>query len=82
MCFFYFLRGYFTRVAFWQREGSDLQTLINTFWKVVAPYWMSDDKFQARLRLGSVFSLTLATTGINGGFNFLGRDFYNALVSE
>ncbi|GLJ16799.1 hypothetical protein SUGI_0289400 [Cryptomeria japonica] len=65
-----------------KREGSDLQTLINRFWKVAAPYWTSDDKVQARLRLGSVFALTLATTGISVGFNFLGRDFYNALASK
>lgn len=35
---------------------------------------------QARLRLAAVFALTLATTGISVGFNFLGRDFYNALA--
>jgi ABC-type uncharacterized transport system fused permease/ATPase subunit len=49
---------------------------------VAAPYWSSEDKFQARLRLGGVFVLTLATTGISVLFNFLGRDFYNALASE
>ncbi|KAH9330447.1 hypothetical protein KI387_002555, partial [Taxus chinensis] len=65
-----------------KREGSNLQTLLNRFWKVATPYWTSDDKVQARLRLASVFALTLATTGISVGFNFLGRDFYNALASK
>ncbi|CAI9087969.1 OLC1v1022188C1 [Oldenlandia corymbosa var. corymbosa] len=66
-----------------QRKAPDLQTLGRRFWKVAAPYWYSsDDKVQARLRLLSVFLLTLATTGISVGFNFLGRDFYNALANK
>ncbi|PRQ30251.1 putative ABC transporter type 1, transmembrane domain-containing protein [Rosa chinensis] len=32
------------------------------------------------MQLGGVFLLTLATTGISVGFNFLGRDFYNVLA--
>ncbi|KAL3503774.1 hypothetical protein ACH5RR_038223 [Cinchona calisaya] len=60
-----------------------LQTLARRFWKVAAPYWYSsDDKVQARMRLLAVFALTLATTGISVGFNFLGRDFYNALANK
>ncbi|XVF44357.1 hypothetical protein PTKIN_Ptkin02bG0113900 [Pterospermum kingtungense] len=65
-----------------QRKGSDLNMLFNRFWKVSAPYWFSDDKVQARLQLAGVFTLTLATTGISVGFNFLGRDFYNALANK
>ncbi|OIW11715.1 hypothetical protein TanjilG_14348 [Lupinus angustifolius] len=60
----------------------DLQTLFRRFWKVAAPYWSSNDKAQARLQLAGVFALTLATTGISVGFNFLGRDFYNALANK
>lgn len=56
--------------------------LINRFWKVSIPYWTLEDKFQARLQLASVFSLTLAAIGINVGFNFLRHDFYNALASK
>lgn len=67
---------------FEKKEGSNLQTLINRFWKVAIPYWTSEDKVQARLQLAGVFALTLATTGISVGFNFLGRDFYNALASK
>ncbi|KAI3967265.1 hypothetical protein MKW92_027668 [Papaver armeniacum] len=65
-----------------QRQGPDLQTLFKRFWKVASPYWFSDDKVEARIRLASVFALTLATTGISVGFNFLGRDFYNALANK
>ncbi|MQL82870.1 hypothetical protein Taro_015345 [Colocasia esculenta] len=64
------------------RGGTDLPTLLRRFWKVAAPYWSSEDKTQARLRLAAVFALTLATTGISVGFNFLGRDFYNALANK
>lgn len=62
-------------------KASELRTLLKRFWKVAAPFWFSEDKDQARLRLAAVFALTLATTGISVGFNFLGRDFYNALAS-
>ncbi|KAH7685821.1 Fatty-acyl-CoA-transporting ATPase protein [Dioscorea alata] len=65
-----------------KRTGPDLPTLWRRFYKVAAPYWFSDDKNQARLRLASVFVLTLGTTGISVLFNFLGRDFYNALANK
>lgn len=64
------------------RKTPELNTLFRRFWKVAAPYWFSDDKVQARLQLAAVFALTFATTGISVGFNFLGRDFYNALAGE
>ncbi|KAA3467953.1 ABC transporter D family member 2, chloroplastic isoform X2 [Gossypium australe] len=65
-----------------ERKFSDLNMLFRRFWKVAAPYWFSDDKVQARLQLAGVFALTLATTGISVGFNFLGRDFFNALANK
>ncbi|BBN02774.1 vitamin B12/bleomycin/antimicrobial peptide transport system ATP-binding/permease protein [Marchantia polymorpha subsp. ruderalis] len=65
-----------------QRLGSDFNTLVKRFWRVALPYWSSEDKVEARWRLGTVLALTLATTGISVGFNFLGRDFYNALSSK
>ncbi|PWA74500.1 ABC transporter family protein [Artemisia annua] len=64
------------------RKGPDLQTLYRRFYKVAAPFWFSEDKVQARIQLASVFVLTLGTTGISVGFNFLGRDFYNALANK
>ncbi|CAH8306279.1 unnamed protein product [Eruca vesicaria subsp. sativa] len=63
-------------------KASELRALWKRFKKVAAPFWFSEDKDQARLRLASVFALTLATTGISVGFNFLGRDFYNALSNK
>ncbi|KAJ0230407.1 ABC transporter type 1 [Hirschfeldia incana] len=63
-------------------KASELRALWKRFWKVAAPFWYSEDKDQARLRLAAVFALTLATTGISVGFNFLGRDFYNALSNK
>ncbi|CAH2033390.1 unnamed protein product [Thlaspi arvense] len=63
-------------------KASELRALWKRFWKVAAPFWFSEDKDQARLRLAAVFALTLATTGISVGFNFLGRDFYNALANK
>ncbi|KAM1234840.1 hypothetical protein ACFX2J_004380 [Malus domestica] len=65
-----------------QREVPKLRPLLRRLWKVAAPYWSSEDKVQARIRLAVVFALTLATTGISVGFNFLGRDFYNALSDK
>ncbi|KAG7657468.1 ABC transporter-like [Arabidopsis suecica] len=63
-------------------KASELKTLWKKFYKVASPYWFSEDKDQARLRLAAVFALTLATTGISVGFNFLGRDFYNSLANK
>ncbi|PNT17160.1 hypothetical protein POPTR_010G176400v4 [Populus trichocarpa] len=65
-----------------QRKVPGLNTLFRRFWKVAAPYWFSEDKEPARLQLAAVFALTLGTTGISVGFNFLGRDFYNALANK
>lgn len=64
------------------RKSPDLATLLRRFWKVAKPYWSSEDKVQARWRLAAVFALTLGTTGISVAFNFLGRDFYNALANK
>uniref|UniRef100_A0A5B6YMA5 ABC transporter D family member 2 n=1 Tax=Davidia involucrata TaxID=16924 RepID=A0A5B6YMA5_DAVIN len=65
-----------------RRKGPDVSTLARRFWKIAAPYWYSDDKVEARLQLAAVFALTLGTTGISVGFNFLGRDFFNALANK
>ncbi|KAH9612579.1 hypothetical protein KSS87_001776 [Heliosperma pusillum] len=64
------------------RKLPEVGTLFRRFWKVAKPYWFSDDKTQARLRLATVFALTLGTTGISVAFSYLGRDFYNALANK
>lgn len=61
---------------------ADLSTILRHFRTVAAPYWSSEDKVQARARLAGVFAFSLACTGVSVLFNFLGRDFYNALESE
>lgn len=65
-----------------RRKAPNVQILLKRFWEVAAPYWFSDDRVHARWRLAGVFALTLGTTGISVGFNFLGRDFYNALANK
>ncbi|CAA0836547.1 ABC transporter D family member 2- chloroplastic [Striga hermonthica] len=65
-----------------RKKVPDVQSLVRRFWKVAEPYWFSDDKVGARWRLAAVFALTLGTTGISVGFNFLGRDFFNALANK
>ncbi|KAG6542319.1 hypothetical protein Mapa_016244 [Marchantia paleacea] len=64
-----------------QEIGSDIKTLVKRFYQVAVPYWYSEDKVQARIRLALVFTLTLTTTGISVAFSFLSRDFYNALAN-
>ncbi|KMT17661.1 hypothetical protein BVRB_2g036070 [Beta vulgaris subsp. vulgaris] len=64
------------------RKLPEIGTLFRRFWKVAKPYWSSEDKVQARWQLATVFALTLGTTGISVAFNFLGRDFYNALANK
>ncbi|KAL9227132.1 hypothetical protein vseg_002864 [Gypsophila vaccaria] len=64
------------------RKLPEVGTLLRRFWKVAKPYWSSEDKVQARVRLATVFALTLGTTGISVAFSYLGRDFYNALANK
>eukprot|EP00899_Mesostigma_viride_P013591 jgi/Mesvir1/22232/Mv13045-RA.1 len=61
---------------------TDWAKLWPRFLEVASPYWDGEDKNEARVRLAVVFAMTLATTGISVGFNFLGRDYYNALSSK
>jgi len=44
--------------------------------------WSVQHGKEARLRLAGVVALTLATTGVSVVFNFLGRDFFNALSAK
>ncbi|KAK4802904.1 hypothetical protein SAY86_001107 [Trapa natans] len=71
-----------TNDVYGEGKEFDPRRLWRRFWKVAAPYWWSEDRGQARLQLAAVFVLTLGTTGISVGFNFLGRDFYNALANK
>ena len=42
----------------------------------------SDDRKDAWLRLAGVVAASVATTGISVGFNYLGRDFFNAISTK
>jgi len=49
----------------------------------VAPYWSDNPNAGSpRLALVRVVALTLMTTGVSVAFNFLGRDFFNALSAK
>lgn len=51
--------------------------------QLALPYWTeSDERVSARWKLAGVFALTLGTTGVSVLFNFLGRDFFNALSAK
>ncbi|CAI5463569.1 unnamed protein product, partial [Closterium sp. Yama58-4] len=65
-----------------ERQATQLGTLLKQFVRVAAPYWSSEDKGQARLRLAAVFVFALGCTGVSVLFNFLYRDFYNAIASK
>ena len=65
------------------RARGDLANVLARFRVVASPFW-TDPKSAgpARALLGGVVALTLGATAISVGFNFLGRDFYNAIAEK
>ena len=51
-------------------------------WRLIKPYWTSEERFMAWLLLGSVITLTLAMVYMNVQFNYWNNDFYNALQEK
>jgi putative ATP-binding cassette transporter len=51
-------------------------------WKLISPYWRSDEKWVACLFLLAVVSLALAMVYLSVLFNDWNRDFYNALENK
>ena len=51
-------------------------------WKLLSPFWRSEEKWTARLLLLSVVALTLGLVYLNVLFNEWNRDFYNALETK
>ena len=50
---------------------------------MATPFWVDESSAKgARLLLAGVVALTLGTTAISVGFNFLGRDFYNSIAEK
>lgn len=67
------------------KEGpsADLGVIFARLQGLATPYWVKGDQAKsARLRLAGVLGLTLGTTGVSVLFNFLGRDFFNALSAK
>lgn len=66
------------------KGNSAIQTLTATpAVQLAKPYWVDNpDRRKPRLALAGVVVLSLATTGVSVAFNFLGRDFFNALSAK
>ncbi|CAL8470471.1 g10013 [Coccomyxa elongata] len=67
------------------REGAstDLSVIWSRLLKLGTPYWSDPEEGgRARWQLAGVVALTLGTTGVSVLFNFLGRDFFNALSEK
>ncbi|KAK9820926.1 hypothetical protein WJX74_009117 [Apatococcus lobatus] len=66
-----------------QGASTDLSVIWRRLRQLAVPYWKdSEVASQARWRLAGVVALTLGTTGVSVMFNFLGRDFFNALSEK
>ena len=65
------------------KSSVDYGLLYARFVRVARPYWTeAAESGDARLRLAGIVAMTLGTTGISVGFNFLGRDFFNAIAEK
>lgn len=63
--------------------STDMKLVLGRFWKIASPYWTDPEvRGEALMRAGLLIGITVATTGISVWFNFLGRDFYNALAEK
>lgn len=63
--------------------STDLSVILQRLKKLALPYFMEGPQVkEARVKLGIVVALTLATTGVSVLFSFLGRDFFNALSAK
>ncbi|MGB4346383.1 MAG: SbmA/BacA-like family transporter, partial [Burkholderiaceae bacterium] len=51
-------------------------------WRLVQPYWQSEEKWQACGLLATVIALALGMVYLNVLFNDWNRDFYNALETK
>ena len=51
-------------------------------WKLLYPFWQSEEKWPARLLLFSIVALALGLVYLNVLFNDWNRDFYNALETK
>eukprot|EP00798_Chlamydomonas_sp_ICE-L_P008066 gene8066-1307_t len=66
-----------------QGASVDLSVILSRMSSLALPYWTAPEVgSSARWKLAGVVALTLATTGVSVAFNFIGRDFFNALSEK
>ena len=58
------------------------QSFLRDVWRLVKPYWTSEERFTAWLLLAAVIGLTLAMVYMNVQFNTWYNDFYNSLQEK
>jgi putative ATP-binding cassette transporter len=57
-------------------------TFLRDTWRLIKPYWTSNERFGAWLLLSAVIALTLAMVYMNVLFNDWYNSFYNALQEK
>jgi putative ATP-binding cassette transporter len=57
-------------------------TFLRDTWRLIKPYWTSEERFTAWILLGAVIALTLAMVYMNVLFNYWNNDFYNSLQEK
>jgi hypothetical protein len=63
--------------------STDLGVIASRLKQLSLPYWTSPEVgATARWKLAGVVLLTLSTTAVSVAFNYLGRDFFNALSEK
>jgi vitamin B12/bleomycin/antimicrobial peptide transport system ATP-binding/permease protein len=55
---------------------------VRDVWRLIKPYWTSEEKFSAWLLLASIIGLTLAMVYMSVQFNNWYNDFYNSLQEK
>jgi putative ATP-binding cassette transporter len=58
------------------------KSFLRDVWRLIKPYWTSEERFTAWLLLAAVIGLTLAMVYMNVQFNSWYNDFYNALQEK
>jgi putative ATP-binding cassette transporter len=57
-------------------------TFLRETWRLIKPYWTSEERKSAWILLVAVVALTLAMVYMNVQFNYWNNDFYNALQEK
>ncbi len=57
-------------------------TTFKTIWKLVRPYWASEERWRARATLGAIIALSLGQVYISVLLNKWNAEFYNALQDK